>query len=98
MYNSQFQTMTSRFSPAKLRTSFRRSSSASSSSQDSYSPTSATTLSSQTNTINKIMRKQPSMLHLEAERQSFGSELDLLEPRPIVYWGSVEERITALRF
>jgi hypothetical protein len=43
-----------------------------------------------------IMRRQPSMVNLEAERRSFGSELHLLEPRPIVYWGSVEERMGSL--
>lgn len=33
------------------------------------------------------------MLELDAERKSFASELELLEPRPIVYWGGLEERM-----
>jgi hypothetical protein len=37
-------------------------------------------------------------VNMEEERRSFGSELSLLEPRPIVYWGSVEERIGSLHF
>jgi hypothetical protein len=44
-------------------------------------------------TINSIIFRQPSILDLEEERKSFGSELGILEPRPIVYWGSVEERM-----
>jgi hypothetical protein len=33
------------------------------------------------------------MQNLEEERKSFGSELSILEPRPVVYWGSMEERM-----
>jgi hypothetical protein len=44
-------------------------------------------------TINSIVLRQPSYLELEAERQSFASELSILEPRPVVYWGSLEERM-----
>ena len=46
-----------------------------------------------TRTINSIIYRQPSILDLEEERKSFGSELKILEPRPIVYWGSLEERM-----
>jgi hypothetical protein len=91
-HSSRFETMTSRFSPSRLRNSLRRSSSASTSTQASYSSVS-TTSSSPVVAINSIISRQPSLLHLEAERRSFGSELSLLEPRPIVYWGSVEERM-----
>jgi hypothetical protein len=31
---------------------------------------------------------------MEEERRDFPSELNVLEPRPVVYWGSVEERIS----
>ncbi|WQF85103.1 hypothetical protein CDEST_10117 [Colletotrichum destructivum] len=95
MQSSRFQSIASRFSPSTLRTTFRRSSSASSrtsSDRGSY----ATTSSSPVGTINSIVFRQPSMLDLEEERKSFGSELDILEPRPIVYFGSVEERIGSL--
>jgi hypothetical protein len=39
------------------------------------------------------MHRQPSMLELDAERKSFGSGLEILEPRPLVYWGGLEERM-----
>lgn len=42
--------------------------------------------------------RQPSLVGLEEERRTFGSELRVLEPRPLVYWGSVEERMGSLNF
>jgi len=36
------------------------------------------------------------MLDIEEERKSFGTGLEILEPRPFVYWGSLEERMGAL--
>ncbi|KAJ3470388.1 hypothetical protein FSOLCH5_000465 [Fusarium solani] len=96
-HNSRFETIASRFSPSRLRSSLRRSSSASTATRDSYSSTS-TTLSASAATINNIILRQPSLVNMEEERRSFGSELSLLEPRPIVYWGSVEERIGSLHF
>ena len=33
------------------------------------------------------------MLDLEEERRTFASGLEILEPRPVVYWGGVEERL-----
>jgi hypothetical protein len=36
------------------------------------------------------------MQNLEEERRSFGSGLEILEPRPVVYWGSMEERMESL--
>ncbi|KAH6961606.1 hypothetical protein DER45DRAFT_208990 [Fusarium avenaceum] len=91
-HHSRLETMSSRFSPSRLRDSLRRSSSASTSTQASFSSVN-TTSSSTAVAINNIISRQPSLLSLEAERRSFGSELSLLEPRPIVYWGSVEERM-----
>jgi len=45
-------------------------------------------------TINSIMHRQPSVLDLEEERKFFGSAaVGILEPRPIVYWGGLEERM-----
>jgi hypothetical protein len=46
-----------------------------------------------TSTINSIIFRVPSIANLEEERRDYSSELAVLEPRPIVYWGSVEERI-----
>ncbi|KAI1260117.1 major facilitator superfamily domain-containing protein [Xylariaceae sp. FL1019] len=82
------ETIRSRFSPSNLRTSMRRSSSASSetTSLDSGS-------SSPVHAINAVLFRQPSIMDMEAERQRSGVELKLLEPRPIVYWGGLEERM-----
>ncbi|KAI9171904.1 Calcium-channel protein cch1 [Paramyrothecium foliicola] len=73
----------------------RRSSNASSSHHSSYSTSSR---SSTTTTINSVIVQQPSIAGLQEERRSFGTGLEILEPRPIVYWGSVEERIESIRF
>jgi hypothetical protein len=32
-------------------------------------------------------------MEIAEEKKSFGSELSLLEPRPVVYWGGLEERM-----
>ncbi|KAK6594441.1 hypothetical protein H4I95_10953 [Botrytis cinerea] len=84
------------FSISSIRGSFRRSSSPSSinsntsTSRDSYTSQSST---SPVHTINSIMHRQPSMQDLEEEKRSFGSGLEIMEPRPIVYWGGMEERL-----
>ncbi|KAH6659903.1 hypothetical protein BKA67DRAFT_653110 [Truncatella angustata] len=49
--------------------------------------------SSPVETINSVLSRQPSFVEMEEERKSFGSELNLLEPRPVVYWGGLEERM-----
>lgn len=49
------------------------------------------------NTINDVMYRQPSMLELDAERRSFGSRLEIMEPRPLVYCGGLEERMQSSR-
>jgi len=36
------------------------------------------------------------MLELDEERRSFATGLQILEPRPVVYWGSMEERLESL--
>jgi hypothetical protein len=82
---------------SSIRSSLRRSSSAShgsimSSNRDSYASNSSSPIS----TINAIMHRQPSMLDMEEERRSFGSGLEILEPRPLVYWGGLEERMGSL--
>ncbi|XXG98719.1 hypothetical protein Hte_005048 [Hypoxylon texense] len=92
MQTSRFQTIRSRFSPSGIRTSFRRSSSASTTS------TSSSASSSPVSTINAVLFRQPSIADLEEEKRCSGPELSVLEPRPIVYWGGVEERMGSLNF
>ncbi|KAH7136637.1 hypothetical protein EDB81DRAFT_87857 [Dactylonectria macrodidyma] len=94
MFNNRFETVSGRFSPSRIGRSFRRSSR--SSARDSYS--SSTSVSSSASTINSIILRQPSLVSMEEERRKFGSELNVLEPRPIVYWGGVEERMGSLHF
>ncbi|KAI5862712.1 hypothetical protein GGS23DRAFT_610456 [Durotheca rogersii] len=89
---SRLQAIRSRLSASGIRTSFRRSSSASTSSASSYSSYSSTT-SSPVSAINAVLFRQPSIADLEEEKRRSGPELSILEPRPIVYWGGVEERI-----
>ncbi|KAH8889526.1 hypothetical protein GQ53DRAFT_825411 [Thozetella sp. PMI_491] len=96
MQSSRFHQLTARFSPMNIRTSFRRSSSASSSSRgstDRHSYMSSASSVSPATTINSIILRQKSIVDMEEERKNFSSELSLLEPRPVVYWGSVEERM-----
>jgi len=64
-----------------------------SSNRDSYASSSN---SSPIDTINAIMHRQPSMLEMDEERRSVGSALEIMEPRPIVYWGGLEERMGSL--
>jgi hypothetical protein len=62
-----------------------------SSNRDSYASN-----SSPIDTINAIMHRQPSMLEIDEEKKIFASGLEILEPRPIVYWGGLEERMGSL--
>ncbi|KAI0204744.1 hypothetical protein F4808DRAFT_456493 [Astrocystis sublimbata] len=93
MQLSRFQTIRSRFSPSNIRTSLRRSSSASTATSTS-SASSATM--SPVHTINSVLFRQPSILDMEEEKRRSGTELTVLEPRPIVYWGGLEERMGSL--
>lgn len=77
----------SRF-PRGIRSSFRRSTSSTMSGTSDSSYTSSTI-----ETINTIMHRQPSMVDMAEERNTFGSGLEILEPRPVVYWGSLSERM-----
>lgn len=47
-------------------------------------------------TINAIMQRRPSVLNLVNERQIFGRGLEMLEPRPLIYWGSMEETMSLI--
>jgi hypothetical protein len=87
-----FPSLTTSFS--HIRTSFRRSTSASPRPDESMRGSCASSPTCSPNgTIRSIMCRQPSMQNLEEERKSFGSGLAILEPRPFVYWGSMEERM-----
>lgn len=46
--------------------------------------------------INSIISTQPAMIDRHEEFEAFSNELTLLEPRPVVYWSSVEERMGSL--
>ncbi|ORY62292.1 uncharacterized protein BCR38DRAFT_458855 [Pseudomassariella vexata] len=91
MQTSRFQSIRSRFSPAGIRTSLRRASSASWRSDSSSNSFMST--GSPVETINSVMFRQPSIVGMVEEKKSFAEELNLLEPRPIVYWGGLEERM-----
>ena len=97
MHSSPLQAATARFPPLGLRTSFRRSSTTSVA-DSNRSSVSSPKPSSPVRTINSVMSRQPSIVDLEEERKIFGGELAVLEPRPIVYWGSVEERMAPFLF
>jgi hypothetical protein len=36
------------------------------------------------------------MIELDEERRNFAFGLEILEPRPVVYWGGLEERMGSL--
>ncbi|RYP21817.1 hypothetical protein DL765_002042 [Monosporascus sp. GIB2] len=95
MHTSRFQVIRSRFSSNGGRTPFRRSSSASSQSTSLRGSFSSTSSSAHTpvDTINAVLFRQPSIVDFEEEKRNLRSELSVLEPRPIVYWGGVEERM-----
>ena len=89
-----FQPVQPRFSVASGVSpfSFRRAST--SSSRNSYA--SYTSSTSAASTINSVIFRQPSIMHLEEEYRNYGSELKILEPRPVVFYGSMEERFASL--
>ncbi|ROW01756.1 hypothetical protein VSDG_02209 [Cytospora chrysosperma] len=89
-----FQPVHPRFAPSSLPApfSFRRTST--SSSRNSYA--SYTSSTSAVSTINSVIFRQPSILDLEEEHKNYGSELKILEPRPVVFYGSMEERFASL--
>lgn len=92
---TRFHTMASRFSPRNLRTSFRRSSSASSRASTSTDRDSfISQASSPASTINSIIFRQKSLMSLEDEEER--RELNILEPRPALYFCSLEERMGSL--
>lgn len=72
-------------SPASIRVAFSRDS--------SYSSATISSSLSTAESINSIIFRQPSILGHEEERRSFPRGLTILEPRPIVYWSSMEERM-----
>lgn len=90
-----FQPVNTRFTPSagsRTRFSYRRTST--SSSRNSYA--SNTSSASAASSINSLIFRQPSIMDLEEEHKTFGSELKILEPRPVVFFGSMEERFASL--
>ncbi|KAK4659760.1 hypothetical protein QC762_113918 [Podospora pseudocomata] len=88
---SRFQIIAARFSPHKLRTSFRRSSSASTSSRASSDRMSFTSqASSPVETINSIVLRQKSF-DLDGDEK----DLSVLEPRPAATFCSLEARMSS---
>lgn len=98
MRDSRFQHSAARLQPSSLRVSLRnlnpkyRHIRACIPQQSNEDPTHSTNA----NTINSIIYRQPSIVGLVQERACFPTELGVLEPRPVVYWSSVEERIGSL--
>ncbi|KAM7223517.1 hypothetical protein V8F06_000991 [Rhypophila decipiens] len=93
MQSPRFQSITARFSRHSLRTSFRRSSSASSTSSRVSSDRGSfhSQASSPVSTINSIVFHQKSMMDLDEEPCK---ELNILEPRPSVHFSSLGERLS----
>lgn len=95
MHSPRFQSITARFSPHNLRTSFesfRRSSSASSRASSRSDRGSFTSqASSPVSTINSIVFRQKSML--ESDDGDDRSLHSILEPRPAATFSSLEERM-----
>ncbi|KAM7197633.1 hypothetical protein V8F20_006523 [Naviculisporaceae sp. PSN 640] len=94
MQTSRFQSITARFSRHSLRTSFRRSSSASLTSSRASSDRGSfhSQASSPVSTINSIVFRQKSMMDLDEEPCK---ELNILEPRPSTHFCSLEERMSS---
>ncbi|KJZ71206.1 hypothetical protein HIM_09412 [Hirsutella minnesotensis 3608] len=84
--------MSVRSSASSVASSMGYSASSTTSSSSACSPSSL----SPESTINSIIFRQPSIRGLEEERKSFPRGLSILEPRPIVYWSSMEERMGSM--
>ncbi|CEJ90204.1 hypothetical protein VHEMI06003 [[Torrubiella] hemipterigena] len=82
----------------KSSSSERSSSRSSSTSSSADMSTISDNRRSYASSINSIIFNQPSMIDHAAELENFSSELTVLEPRPVVYWSSVEERMGSLNF
>ncbi|KAK4105990.1 hypothetical protein N658DRAFT_502533 [Parathielavia hyrcaniae] len=98
MNNSRFQSLTARFTPHNLRTSFRRSLSSSSSSSSMTSSRASVRDSSPTSSpvsssVNSIV-----FAHKSSTLEMHGGDADerpphILEPRPAATFCSLEERM-----
>ncbi|OBT57921.1 hypothetical protein VE04_03405 [Pseudogymnoascus sp. 24MN13] len=44
-------------------------------------------------TVRSILSRQSSLVDLEEEERDFGREIGVLEPRPVVFWQGLEERM-----
>lgn len=75
----------------------RRSTTASETSEGSrMSYASNTSSASAASTINSVLLRQASIIDLQEEHEQFSSKLNILEPRPVVFYGSMEERFGSL--
>lgn len=79
--------------PQSRRVSIRSWLSATSSQDCTQKPGSLRRALSTEDTINNIVSRKYRSAGLEEERDYFPSGLSVLEPRPLVYWSSVEERM-----
>jgi iron-regulated transporter 1 len=43
--------------------------------------------------VRSILSRQESLVDLEEEQRDFGREIGVLEPRPVVFWQGLEERM-----
>ncbi|KAJ4414415.1 hypothetical protein N0V82_007922 [Gnomoniopsis sp. IMI 355080] len=80
--------------PFSLRRRSTVSSEDSEGSRMSYASNTSST--SAASTINSVLFKQPSIINLQEEHMQFASKLNILEPRPITFFGSMEERFASL--
>lgn len=80
--------------PFSLR---RRSTTSSEDSEGSrVSFASITSSASAASSINSVLFRQTSVIDNNEEQMQFASKLNILEPRPILYFGSMEERFGSL--
>ena len=78
-----------RYSPAELPSSWEWPSA-------SYNDASRSRSPSTTSTIHSILCGMLSMTDFGTEQRDFSSELCILEPRPVVYWESMEARVRSV--
>ena len=88
MWSTRLQSITKRISASSLGGSMRRFSGGSYTSQASNTSGMETARA-----INTIIYRARSVEEFEEEKERFGSELSLLEPRPTTHWLGVEERM-----
>ncbi|KFY40022.1 hypothetical protein V494_03715 [Pseudogymnoascus sp. VKM F-4513 (FW-928)] len=58
-----------------------------------HPPRTASRQQSPVATVRSILSRQSSLVDLEEEQRDFGAEIGVLEPRPVVFWQGLEERM-----